>query len=60
MLTDPDYQQRVADFNDRAERFDVNELRGGGTLFVPVVVHVMDIGTALPRSPTTRSGGIAG
>ena len=23
MLTDPDYQQRVADFNDHAERFDV-------------------------------------
>lgn len=46
LRTDPTYRQKVQEFDAYARHFDVG-LRGGGTLIVPVVVHVMETGTAI-------------
>ena len=47
LLSDPGYQQRTADFDARMLQGLLDGARGGGTLFVPVVVHVMETGTAI-------------
>ncbi|MBK7239236.1 MAG: PKD domain-containing protein [Flavobacteriales bacterium] len=47
MLTDQGYQQRVNAFDQQVLNFTQDAQRGGGTLYVPVVVHVMETGTAI-------------
>ncbi len=46
MLSDPAYAQRVADYEARTRHFSMDD-RDAGTLFVPVVVHVLETGTAI-------------
>jgi len=47
LRTDPLYRQGVQDFDAFVRNFDASGTRGGGTLTVPVVVHVMETGTAI-------------
>ncbi|MBP6311310.1 MAG: PKD domain-containing protein [Flavobacteriales bacterium] len=47
MLTDRGYQERVNAFEQQVLNFSMDAQRGGGTLYVPVVVHVMETGTAI-------------
>ena len=47
LRTDPRYRQQVQEFDALVRNFDVSGKRGGGTLTVPVVVHVMETGTAI-------------
>ncbi|MBV6405608.1 MAG: PKD domain-containing protein [Flavobacteriales bacterium] len=46
LLTDPGYAQRVAAFEQQLPTFDMGA-RSTGALFVPVVVHVLETGTAI-------------
>ncbi len=46
LLTDPGYAQRVQAFDQQMPGFDPGT-RSTGALFVPVVVHVLETGTAL-------------
>ncbi len=46
MRTNPEYRQRVLDFNEAARHAAPGEDRDINTFKVPIVVHVMDIGTA--------------
>lgn len=46
MRTDPEYRHRVLSFNEEASHAAPADDRSITTLKVPVVVHVMDIGTA--------------
>ena len=46
LLTDAAYQQRLQAYEQQLAHFDMAS-RGGGTLFVPVVVHILETGTSI-------------
>lgn len=46
MLTDPGYRHRVEAFEQTVANFNMSS-RDAGTLFVPVVVHVLETGTSI-------------